>query len=158
MADSLYNQPGSNNPGQGKSPQPKNNIKKSKQKKPAEPKVPSEVTKAIDSIMRRLRLLEERYSGLRKKSQFTEQNMLRDTKEISEDISSLNDSLSELKNEVIELSEKMEKLFEEVRSSAGKHELNVLSKYLDFWQPMDFLTRKEAEELIKEIKENKEKD
>ena len=44
--------------------------------------VSSPVTKQMDELMRRLRLLEERYSGLRKKTQFTEQNMLKDAKEL----------------------------------------------------------------------------
>lgn len=114
--------------------------------------LPQEVTKQLDEIMRRLKLIEERYSGARKKSQFTEQNMLKDTKEIFEDMSLLNNTVSELKGEISELNEKLSKLTEEVKSSAKKDELNVLSKYLDFWQPLEFLSRAEAERMIRDMK------
>jgi uncharacterized coiled-coil DUF342 family protein len=86
---------------------------------------------------------------LRKKAQFTEHNMLKDAKEISAETKALSSSISDLKNEVSDLNEKMTKLSEEVSQGVSKAEFNVLAKYLDFWQPMDFLTRKQAEELLK---------
>jgi len=110
--------------------------------------VSPEITK-LDEVLRRLRLLEERYSSLRKKAQFTEHNMLKDAKEISTEIKTLSSTISELKNEISDLNEKMTKLSTEVSQGVSKAEFNVLAKYLDFWQPMDFLTRKEAEEMLK---------
>lgn len=121
-------------------------------KKPTEPQIPESVTRHLDEIMRRLRLLEERYSGLRKKTQFTEQNMLKDAKELNQEISTLHETISELKNEISELAEKLEKISEEINTSVSKPEFNVLSRYVDFWQPMNFLTRKEAEKIIAEFK------
>lgn len=114
--------------------------------------LPAEVAKQIDEIMRRLKLLEERYSGVRKKNQFTEQNMLKETKEIFQELNVLNSTISEIKGELSELGEKLGKLSDEVSSSAKKADLNVLAKYLDFWQPLEFLTKNEAEKMLKEIK------
>ena len=133
-----------------KQPKPVNPSKQSKQ----QPQVPDNVVKQLEEITRRLRLLEERYSGLRKKTQFTEQNMLKDAKDLFEEISSLQETISELKNEMSELIEKLGKLSEEVNNAVSKTEFNVLAKYIDYWQPMNFLTRKEAEELISELKKN----
>ena len=122
----------------------KKNIQNSK-----EAVIPKSVSSQFDEIMRRLRLLEERYSGLRKKTQFSEQNMLKDTKDIFIELKTLNETISDLKNEMIMLNEKILKLETEIGSSVNKSELNALSKYLEMWQPMDFLTRKQAEELLK---------
>lgn len=118
--------------------------------------IPLEVTKEIDELMRRLKLLEERYSGLRKKSQFSEQNMLKETKELLEEAGILRGSISEIKAEISEINEKLLKLAEEVEASVKKTDFKVVAKYLDFWQPMNFLTREEAERLIAEAKERKE--
>ncbi|MFH2021616.1 MAG: hypothetical protein ABIJ34_09495 [archaeon] len=113
---------------------------------------PTTVAKQLEEIMRRLRLLEERYSGLRKKSQFVEQSMLRDVKDLFEEIHALTDSLSELRSQMSELTEKLGKLTEEVKESVDKSELHTLAKYMDFWQPLDFITRKEVERMISERK------
>jgi uncharacterized protein YoxC len=121
------------------------------QKQP-EPEIPYSVTQQLDEVMRRLRLLEDRYSGLRKKEQFTEQNMLRETKSIIEEISMLNSTIADLKGDLSELSEKMGKLAEEVSDSVKKTEFNVVAKYLGYWQPMNFITKKEAEKIIQEYR------
>ncbi len=119
-----------------------------------QPALPPYVTNEIDEIMRRIRLLEERFSNLRKKSQFTEQNMLKDTKELFEGINLLEANLTDMRSEISELNEKLLKLIDEMKQSVKKTDLNVLSKYLDFWRPLDFITREEAEKMLKETKKN----
>jgi hypothetical protein len=134
------------------------NPKQQPKKSLLEPKIPQTVTKQIDEIMRRLRLLEERYSGLRKKTQFTEQNMLKDAKDLFEENKALHEAISDITNKVSELNENLVKLLDEVKTTITKAEFNVLSKYVDYWQPMNFLTRKVAEELIDDaIKDNNSK-
>lgn len=118
-------------------------------KKETEIGMPQPVSNQFEEIMRRLRLLEERYSGLRKKTQFTEQNMLKDAKDLFIEIKTLNETISELKNEMVFLNEKIVKLESEIESSVNKSDLNALSKYIELWQPMEFLTRKQAEDLLK---------
>ena len=110
---------------------------------------PTSIAKQIDEIMRRIRLLEERYSGIRKKSQFVEQSMLKDVKDLFEEFKAINETVTELKLQMAELTEKLAKLNEEVKASVSKAELNTVAKYLEFWQPLDFLTRKQAEEMLK---------
>lgn len=112
--------------------------------------VSSPVTKQMDELMRRLRLLEERYSGLRKKTQFTEQNMLKDAKELFAEIKIMHETISELKSDLSELNEKMIKLRQEVKSSVKKTDFNVLAKYIDYWQPLNYITKEEAEKLLNE--------
>ncbi len=131
-----------------------NQKEKAQVAKPPEEKtaIPLAISKEMDEIMRRLRLLEDRYSGVRKKSQFNEQNMLKDTKDIFEEINAMHVTITELKSEMEELSEKLEKLTDEVKGSVKKPDFNVLAKYIDFWQPLNFLTKEEAEKLLNEKK------
>jgi uncharacterized protein YoxC len=119
---------------------------------PVQQALPDSLVSQLHEIMRRIRLLEERYSGLRKKTQFTEQNMLKDSKELYSDINGLQETIAEIKNEVADLTEKMEKISEEVKNGVNKNEFNVIAKYMNYWQPMNFLTRKEAEKIINEFK------
>lgn len=115
-----------------------------------EPTVPPKILAQIDEMMRRIRLLEERYSGLRKKAQFTEQNMLKDAKDLFGEHNILQETVTELTSQVSDLNEKLTRLNDEVQNSVSKADFNVLSKYMDFWQPMSFLTRKEAMDLLVE--------
>jgi septal ring factor EnvC (AmiA/AmiB activator) len=111
-----------------------------------------QVTREIDEILRHLKLLEERHSGVRKKSQFIEQNMLKETKEIFDEITLLRATISDVKSDISEINEKLEKLTEEVNSAVKKTEFNVLVKYLDFWQPLGFITKDEALKIIADSK------
>lgn len=126
--------------------------KKNPSQPPKGQQIPPQLSTEIDEIMRRLRLLEERYAGLRKKTQLTEQNMLRDAKEIFQELKVLNETITELKGEMSEMNEKLLKLNEEVQGSVKKSEYNVLAKYIDFWQPLNYITKEEAEKLIRENK------
>ncbi|MEM4397328.1 MAG: hypothetical protein QW757_01735 [Candidatus Woesearchaeota archaeon] len=118
-----------------------------------EPEIPKEITTNIEELMRRLRLLEERFSNLRKKSEFLEQTVLKDTKELFDETKLLDSNLSELKSEISEVNEKMAKLIEEINQTVKKDEFNVLVKYLEFWQPLDYLTKEDAKKIIDEFKE-----
>ncbi|MBN2422394.1 hypothetical protein JXB41_04140 [Candidatus Woesearchaeota archaeon] len=112
----------------------------------------------INEIMRRLRILEERYSNLRKKNQLTDQNMLEDTKKLSDTIKVIQSTINELKKEVLEVNSKIKMLSEEVSQSVEKRDFKLLSKYLDFWQPLDFIRKGEAKLIIEDIlKEEKNK-
>ena len=112
--------------------------------------VQPELNPEIREFIGRLRLLEERYERLSSKSQFVEQNMVRDTKEISDELSVINETIMELKRDVTELNEKLTKLMSEMKETVKKSEFNVLSKYINFWQPLNFVTREEAEKMLKE--------
>ena len=139
-------------PQPGKNEEPKG-MKKPEEKKPDKnaPVVPVIITKQMDDLMRRIRLLEERYSGLRKKTQVTEQNMLKDTRDLTSEIKILNENVTDLKRSFSEINDKLIKMQEEMNTAVKKADFNVIAKYLEFWEPMNFLTRKEAERIIDDM-------
>ena len=102
----------------------------------------------MEEIVRRLRLLEERCNAIRKKSQFEEQAMLKGSREIFNEINALNKRLSDMRVGISEIADKLEKMREEMDQSVSRSEFNVIVKYLNFWQPLDYLTRKEAEKML----------
>ncbi|MBT3463733.1 hypothetical protein HN451_01995, partial [archaeon] len=75
--------------------------------KPIASSIPPKMAQDINETLRRLRILEERYSNIRKKTQLAEQNMLEDTNNVTEDIKLLNINLKELRKEINEISGKM---------------------------------------------------
>ncbi len=128
---------------------PPKKILKSKQ-----PQAQPQQSAELNEIMRRLRILEERYANLRKKSQLTDQNMLDDSKRIFDDIHVIQSIIAELKRDIEEIRTKMRLLTEEIEESVQKRELNLLSKYLDFWQPMEFVRKGEVKTIIEDVLED----
>jgi len=116
--------------------------------------IPDDPSKHINEIVTRLRMLEERYSALRKKDQFSEHTMLKDTKEIFQEIKLINETINELKMELSEFNEKITKLAEEVSGSVKKKEFDVLVKYLEYWEPLEFVTRNEAKKMLQQERPN----
>lgn len=116
----------------------------------------SGLNEQINNLTRRIRILEERYSNVRKKTQVTDQNMIEDVKSLSTDIKLINQDVSELKKQMSDFNEKTAILLDEIKQSVKKHEFMEFEKYINLWEPMNFLTYEQAVKLIKDYKENQE--
>lgn len=103
----------------------------------------------IVSLSGRLKVLEERYTSLRKKTQTSDQNLIESERGINQEIRLLNDDLMALKRKLRELSEKTEVLSDEVDNFVKHEDFIVLDKYISMWQPMEFVTRKELNDILK---------
>jgi hypothetical protein len=108
-------------------------------------------TEDIGNLSRRLRLLEENFTNQRKALQVTEQNMLGKNKVFATEIRTINSDISDIKQELAELREKMLEMVRELNEAAKREEVKVLEKYINFWDPVKFVTQNEVEGLVKEI-------
>jgi len=106
------------------------------------------IRNSVNDVERRLRVLEERYSNLRKKIQITDQNMLEQEGHLSKDVHVLNDVVMSLKLQVEEIAEKLSIFNSEFENLAKKRDVKILEKYLDMWQPMNFVTRHEFNQIL----------
>lgn len=103
----------------------------------------------ISDLDRRLRVLEERYSNLRKKIQLSDQNLIESERSFIKEIHTANDEIMELKRGTNDFSEKILLFQEELRQSARKQDVKILEKYLLLWSPQQFVTRTELKEYLK---------
>lgn len=107
----------------------------------------------LSNMMRRLKVLEEREINLRRKTQVTDQNMLEHYKKISTELKLIASEMTEIKADVLDLKNKIRMLIKELQESAKKEDVQVIKKYLNLWQPMNFVTHDEIEKIVKEILE-----
>jgi IS1 family transposase len=112
----------------------------------------------LNSVSRRLRMLEEHYTNLRRKTQLMDQNMLNRVKKFSTDFKTINSEISELRQMLADINNKILLIIRELRLCAKKEEVNVLQKYVSMWEPVNFITRKEVEDIIKDVLSKKEKE
>jgi len=109
------------------------------------------ISNELANLSRRFRTLEERTSNLIRKSQITEQNMLMNSKKVATEIKTINADISELRKIIAEMKDNMRQIVEEVKRCAKKEEIKILQKYVDMWEPINFVTRSEVERIIKDI-------
>lgn len=97
----------------------------------------------------RLAVLEERATNLRKKTQLTEQELLEYERGTRAELKAMTERLTELAHKVGEVKEKIDAMAGELGGVARRHEVQVLERYLDLWQPLTFVTREEAKLLVR---------
>ena len=103
------------------------------------------------TIGRRVKVLEERYTNFRSRFQLMEQNILRKNKNIFTDIKTLNLEISDMKKEITEVKDNMLRLLKELEAFSKKEDVDMLRKYIDLWNPMNFVTKNDVEDIVKEV-------
>jgi len=121
----------------------------SKKVEPAGPNI-SDVLEQINSLGRRLRLLESRHTDLNRKMQVTETNMLNERKRFITETKTLNSDIIEVKKDIEGVKNKMDLIVNDLKNFAAKDEIETLKKYIEFWEPVNFVTRNEVEKIIEE--------
>ncbi len=109
------------------------------------------ISSELSLVNRRVRVLEERYNNLRRKSQLTEQNMLATNKKSITDIKALTTEIDDIKKEVDIIKSTIRQVIDELKKTAKREEVKVLSKYINLWEPIKFVTHEEVEKIVKYI-------
>ncbi len=104
----------------------------------------------INSLSSRLRMEEERYSDLRRRLQFVENQMLQNQKRSSGDIKGVHEDISEMKRGMTEIQNRLVMLIKELQLTARKQDLEVLQKYIDMWNPVNFVSAVHCRKIVAE--------
>ena len=102
----------------------------------------------------RIRILEGKYNLTRERMLVINQNMLDHYKKVSSDTKILREEITEIKDSINLLKDTMKSIVKELQLLARKEELKVLEKYINMWNPLNFVTKDEVEELIKKRSKN----
>jgi len=110
-----------------------------------------ELQRGLRDISRRLRVLEERYSSVRRSLQVNEQNMLKESKKNITEIKAFSSEISEVKKDIRTIGEELKQIIRELKQTVKKDEARVLERYVSLWQPMNYVTHTEMDKRIKDI-------
>jgi predicted nucleic acid-binding Zn-ribbon protein len=102
----------------------------------------------ITGLATRLKLVEERYTNLARRNQLTEGSLLGFERDSKTELRVLSKQLSDLRKRISEINSKLDAITGELGTVVRKHEFNTVERYIDLWQPMDFVSRDEARRLI----------
>jgi len=115
----------------------------------------SGITTDVNTLSRRLRLLEEGFTNLRRFFQMTEENIIAKNKHFAAEIKTVASDISEIRKEMQELKDKILLIIKELQSVARKEDVRVLEKYINLWNPVRFVTHNEIEQIINEVLEKR---
>jgi hypothetical protein len=121
---------------------------------PAGEEAAPKMSEDMAELTRRIRTMEERYNTLQTKTQLVEQNMLSYHKQAIGETKTINTDFREIRREIEEIKDRILTLIKELQLSAKKDEVKVLERYINLWEPVNFVTRTEVQDLIKEALEN----
>lgn len=110
----------------------------------------TEFLEHVKSIDRRLRTLESRYNDLNRKIQFMDKNFTAEKKRIFEDIKAADEINLEQKKDLSKIGDTQKRIISEFKNFAPIEELTSLKKYIELWEPVNFVTRKEVMEIVDE--------
>jgi len=111
----------------------------------------SELNEEVNTLSRKLRLLEDRYSNLQKKSMVGDQNLISYNKRLNNEMKALNSEMLDLRRMIDVVDNKLLIIIKELKVSAKKEDVELLKKYVNLWEPIKFVTRKEVENIINDI-------
>lgn len=112
------------------------------------------VVKDVNNLAASLRIMEERYTLMRGKSQLSEQNLIEMEQGVTKDIKLLSDEITELKHQLREITNTMRMVSSELANMVSKDEFRVIERYIEMWEPMSFVTRNELSKMVAERKTN----
>lgn len=113
--------------------------------------IPQENTLLID-LNTKLRILEGKYSTTRERLLSINQTTIDHYKKINSDVHSLNDDIKEIKEDIESLKKTIKDLIKELNLFARKDQVKILEKYINLWNPLNFVTEEEVLELIEKNK------
>lgn len=108
----------------------------------------TDISYIISDLIARTRVLESKYSLFGERMLIINKNMIEEYKKLSQEIKSIDTEVKEIKNDLHHIKEVLKKLVKEMETFARKENLKILEKYINFWNPMNFVTKEEVIKII----------
>ena len=71
-----------------------------------------------------------------------------------ESVKLLTDEVSELKSQLSEIKDEMKLIISELKATAKKEDVEMLDKYINLWEPLNFVTQRDVDIIVKRALEN----
>ncbi len=76
--------------------------------------------------------------------------MILEYKKVLSEVRTINTDIKEIKTELFNIKEILRHLVSELERTARKEEVKVLEKYINLWNPMNFVSETEVKKMIQE--------
>lgn len=97
--------------------------------------------------------LETKVNNLLREVDLIKNDFIKKSNNYRKEIKSLSEELLEVKHAQEKTSQKMELMIKELKRTAGLEEVETLKKYIEFWNPLTFVTQKDLQRALESRKE-----
>ena len=105
---------------------------------------------SFSEMNRKLAIIEDRLQTLRDHIALVEKDSLEKTKALAVEVHEYDEKIDVIRKEIEKIESMIERIVSKLELFASKEQLKVLERYLNFWNPLDYVTKKDVEELINE--------
>lgn len=102
----------------------------------------------ISSLATSIRVVEDRYGTLRKKLQMTDDELIEAQQSFEQERRVLDEQILECKERIAELEDDVQEMKEQITKAVRRRDFRYLKKYVEYWDPSQFITRDEAEAML----------
>ncbi len=92
--------------------------------------------------------LESKVNNLLREVDVLKNDFIRRANQLNKDFKTLSDDLMEIRHEQEKMNQKMILIINELKQTAGAEEVVTLKKYVEFWNPLNFVTQRDLEKAI----------
>ena len=111
-------------------------------------------TKALLSVVERQKSLEVSIEGLKEKYELLDSSTIDSLRKLYDEINDIHSQILHVKHDIQTFQEFIRKLKSQISLFTSKDEVLKLEKYIDLWNPIEFVTREEVREIIGEVKKS----
>ena|SRR3989344_9467748 len=92
--------------------------------------------------------LESKVNNLLREVDVLKNDFITRANKLNRDFKTLNDDLVELGHQQQKMDQKMVLIIKELKQTAGAEEVMTLKKYVEFWNPLTFVTQRDLERAV----------
>jgi chromosome segregation ATPase len=105
----------------------------------------------VSDINARVKLLEQRVENLRGHLEVLDSSLIEKYKAVISELRDAEDGMRSLRADIDYLKDLVERVAKRMEALASKEEVKVLERYVELWQPLQFVTRAEVKALVQSI-------
>lgn len=109
------------------------------------------ISELVSDLGSRVKLIEERVENLRNHLDIIDSSLIEKHKAVISEIRNVEDGQRALRADMDMLKELAERLAKRMEALASKEEVKVLDRYVQLWQPLNFITRAEVTGVVKSV-------
>ncbi len=95
-----------------------------------------------------VKALEMKVNNLLREVNIIKNDFMKKNVSLRKEMKSLNEDMLEVKRNSESTVQKIDLIIKELKKTAGVEEVEVLKKYVDFWNPINFVTQRDVERVV----------
>jgi hypothetical protein len=109
------------------------------------------VSSTVLDIATRVKLLEQRVDNLRSHLEMVDGSLIEKHKSVISELRDAEDGMRSLRADTDSLKDLIERVAKRMEALASKEEVKVLERYVELWQPLQFVTKAEVKTAVQSI-------